>query len=238
MLSHRNLLAGGRERGDYLGNTADDVILAALPSSFDAGLSQLTTTLTPAPTSCWSNYLLPTRPGPAVRPAPGHRARRGAPAVDPAAAQNWPAEATRHLRYFANTGGRMPRPTLTRLRELFPAGRALPDVRPDRGVPRHLPGPGRGRPPPGLDRQGHPQRRGAGGPARRHAVRPDEEGELVHAARWSRRATGCDPERDGGAVQPRARRQGAARTRSRCGPATSPAGTRRASSTSSGASTR
>jgi acyl-CoA synthetase (AMP-forming)/AMP-acid ligase II len=40
------------------------------------------------------------------------------------AEQSWPAEATRSLRYFANTGGRMPRTTLTRLRELFP--QALP----------------------------------------------------------------------------------------------------------------
>ena len=37
------------------------------------------------------------------------------------AEQEWPAEATASLRYFANTGGRMPRPLLTRLREHFPA---------------------------------------------------------------------------------------------------------------------
>ncbi len=36
------------------------------------------------------------------------------------AALDWPAEATRRLRYFANTGGRMPRHTLDRLREIFP----------------------------------------------------------------------------------------------------------------------
>jgi acyl-CoA synthetase (AMP-forming)/AMP-acid ligase II len=37
------------------------------------------------------------------------------------AAQDWPAEATGRLRYFANTGGRMPRATLARLRTIFPA---------------------------------------------------------------------------------------------------------------------
>ena len=35
----------------------------------------------------------------------------------------WPAEATRTLRYFANTGGRMPRATLDRLRALFPSAK-------------------------------------------------------------------------------------------------------------------
>ena len=38
--------------------------------------------------------------------------------------QAWPEEASRSLRYFANTGGRMPRATLGRLRTLFP--HALP----------------------------------------------------------------------------------------------------------------
>jgi acyl-CoA synthetase (AMP-forming)/AMP-acid ligase II len=39
------------------------------------------------------------------------------------AGQRWPAEATASMRYFANTGGRMPRPTLDRLREIFPQAR-------------------------------------------------------------------------------------------------------------------
>ena len=37
--------------------------------------------------------------------------------------QEWPEEATRSLRYFANTGGRMPRATLDRLRAIFPAAK-------------------------------------------------------------------------------------------------------------------
>ena len=46
VLSHRNLIAGAESVSQYLENTADDVILAALPLSFDAGLSQLTTAFT------------------------------------------------------------------------------------------------------------------------------------------------------------------------------------------------
>ena len=34
--------------------------------------------------------------------------------------QEWPAEATQSLRYFANTGGRMPKATLKKLRAIFP----------------------------------------------------------------------------------------------------------------------
>jgi acyl-CoA synthetase (AMP-forming)/AMP-acid ligase II len=36
------------------------------------------------------------------------------------AEQEWPADAAARLRYFANTGGRMPKPLLDRLRSLFP----------------------------------------------------------------------------------------------------------------------
>ena len=34
--------------------------------------------------------------------------------------QTWPAKAAENLRYFANTGGHLPRPTLDRLRSIFP----------------------------------------------------------------------------------------------------------------------
>ena len=54
VLSHRNLLVGAESVSGYLDNTADDVILAALPLSFDAGLSQLTTAFASARTWCWS----------------------------------------------------------------------------------------------------------------------------------------------------------------------------------------
>jgi len=43
MLSHRNLLAGAGSVAAYLGNHGGDTLLAALPLSFDAGFSQLTT---------------------------------------------------------------------------------------------------------------------------------------------------------------------------------------------------
>ncbi|RLA52043.1 MAG: acyl-CoA ligase (AMP-forming), exosortase A system-associated, partial [Gammaproteobacteria bacterium] len=43
VLSHRNMVAGANSVASYLENTAQDRLLAVLPLSFDAGLSQLTT---------------------------------------------------------------------------------------------------------------------------------------------------------------------------------------------------
>lgn len=120
VLSHRNLLVGGASVSEYLHNDEDDVILAALPLSFDAGFSQLTTACTVGAHVVLVNYLLP---GDVVRLCATHRVT-GLTCVPPLwiqlTEQQWPEEAARGLRYFANTGGRMPRATLDKLRALFP----------------------------------------------------------------------------------------------------------------------
>ncbi|MET0860923.1 MAG: AMP-binding protein, partial [Microbacterium sp.] len=120
VLSHRNLLVGAESVSTYLHNTSDDVILSALPLSFDAGLSQITTAFCVGAHVILLNYLLP-------REVPVLCARHGVTgltAVPPLWLQladvPWPEEAARRLRYFANTGGRMPRPALDRLRATFP----------------------------------------------------------------------------------------------------------------------
>jgi acyl-CoA ligase (AMP-forming) (exosortase A-associated) len=120
VLSHRNLLVGGASVSEYLENNGDDVILAVLPLSFDAGFSQLTTAFTVGAHVVLVNFLLGRD---VVRLCAEHRVT-GLTCVPPLwiqlAEQEWPAEATRHLRYFANTGGRMPRATLGKLRAIFP----------------------------------------------------------------------------------------------------------------------
>jgi acyl-CoA ligase (AMP-forming) (exosortase A-associated) len=120
VLSHRNLLAGGESVSRYLENDADDVILAALPLSFDAGFSQLTTAFTAGAHVVLVNYLLARD---VVRLCAKHRVT-GLTCVPPLwiqlAEQEWPADAAAAMRYFANTGGRMPRATLDRLRAIFP----------------------------------------------------------------------------------------------------------------------
>jgi acyl-CoA ligase (AMP-forming) (exosortase A-associated) len=120
VLSHRNVLTGGASVSQYLGNHEDDVILAALPLSFDAGFSQLTTAFTVGAHVVLVNYLLARD---VVRLCAKHGVT-GLTAVPPLwiqlTEQEWPAEATRSLRYFANTGGRMPKATLKKLRAIFP----------------------------------------------------------------------------------------------------------------------
>ncbi|MBX3638140.1 MAG: AMP-binding protein, partial [Rubrivivax sp.] len=59
VLSHRNMVAGAKSVASYLGNGPHDTLLAALPLSFDAGFSQLTTAFHSGARVVLLNYLLP-----------------------------------------------------------------------------------------------------------------------------------------------------------------------------------
>ena len=87
-----------------------------LPLSFDAGFSQLTTGFHAGARVVLLNHLVPRDVITALR----QEHVTGLTAVPPLyiqlAQQQWPPEIGEHLRYFANTGGRMPLETLTRLR--------------------------------------------------------------------------------------------------------------------------
>ena len=120
VLSHRNMVAGARSVASYLGNTAADRILAVLPLSFDAGLSQLTTAFSVGASVVLMDYLLPRD----VLRAVARYGVTGLAAVPPLWNQlrdlEWPAEAVRSLRYITNTGGAMPVPTTRALQETLP----------------------------------------------------------------------------------------------------------------------
>lgn len=122
VLSHRNMVAGAKSVASYLENRSDDVLLAALPLSFDAGFSQLTTAFHSGASVVLLNYLLPKD---VVRAVVAHRVT-GLTAVPPLWIQltqvKWPDVAA-HFRYFANTGGRMPFETLRSLRTLLPSAK-------------------------------------------------------------------------------------------------------------------
>ena len=139
VLSHRNMVAGAKSVASYLGNHGDDTLLAALPLSFDAGFSQLTTAFHAGARVALINYLLPRD----VINALVRERVTGLTAVPPLYIQlsqlDWPASIGEHLRYFANTGGRMPLETLKALRSRVPRAKTLPDVRPDRSLPLDLP---------------------------------------------------------------------------------------------------
>ena len=120
VLSHRNMVAGGKSVAQYLENHAQDRILAALPLSFDAGFSQLTTAFHSGASVTLINHLVPRD----VITAVERYGITGLTAVPPLwiqlAQQKWPDAARKSLRYIANTGGRMPKATLDQLRAALP----------------------------------------------------------------------------------------------------------------------
>lgn len=123
VLSHRNMVAGAKSVATYLDNRPTDTLLAALPLSFDAGFSQLTTAFFRGARVVLLNYLLPRD----VLRAMERERVTGLTAVPPLYIQlttlEWPAAINDNLRYFANTGGRMPRETLNALRQRVPAAK-------------------------------------------------------------------------------------------------------------------
>jgi acyl-CoA ligase (AMP-forming) (exosortase A-associated) len=123
VLSHRNLLAGAKSVAEYLGNNPDDSILAALPLSFDAGFSQLTTTFHAGARVVLLNYLMPRD---IVKALECERIT-GMTAVPPLwlqlASLSIPEAVGKTLRYIANTGGHLPTPTLHKLLQGLPQAR-------------------------------------------------------------------------------------------------------------------
>jgi acyl-CoA ligase (AMP-forming) (exosortase A-associated) len=120
VLSHRNMVAGAKSVASYLANCPSDTLLAALPLSFDAGFSQLTTGFHSGARVVLLNYLLPRD----VLKEMLRERVTGLTAVPPLYIQlsqlEWPSGINESLRYFANTGGRMPRETLQALRKKVP----------------------------------------------------------------------------------------------------------------------
>lgn len=123
VLSHRNMVAGAKSVASYLENGPHDTVLAALPLSFDAGFSQLSTAFHAGARVVLLNYLMPRD----VLKALAQEGVTGLTAVPPLFIQlaqlEWPTTINQRLRYFANTGGRMPRETLNALRQRVPSAK-------------------------------------------------------------------------------------------------------------------
>lgn len=120
VLSHKNMVTGAKSVASYLQNDEEDVILSALPLSFDAGFSQLTTAFFSGAKVILVNYLTAQD---LIDLMSRHKVT-GITAVPPLYIQlihlKWPKDVAENLRYFANTGGRMPFEILQKLRNLFP----------------------------------------------------------------------------------------------------------------------
>lgn len=123
VLSHRNMVAGAKSVAGYLGNHPGDSLLAALPLSFDAGFSQLSTAFHAGARVVLLNYLMPRD----IVKALERERITGLTAVPPLwiqlAAQTLPQGLSTHLRYIANTGGHMPHNTLVALMKQLPGAR-------------------------------------------------------------------------------------------------------------------
>jgi acyl-CoA ligase (AMP-forming) (exosortase A-associated) len=120
VLSHRNMVAGAISVAAYLQNDAQDRILAVLPLSFDAGFSQLTTGFLVGAEVVLADYYL-ARDAVKIAADAGVTGITGVPPLWAQLADaQWPEPARRSIRYFATTGGVMPKALLDRLRALFP----------------------------------------------------------------------------------------------------------------------
>ncbi|WP_372626982.1 acyl-CoA ligase (AMP-forming), exosortase A system-associated [Arsukibacterium sp.] len=119
VLSQRNMLVGASSVASYLHNTADDVILALLPLSFDYGLSQLTTAFSVGASVVLLDFFLVQD---VVRAVVQHKVT-GIAAVPPLWAQlakaKWPEGSSDTVRYLTNSGGAMPQPLLNQLQTIF-----------------------------------------------------------------------------------------------------------------------
>jgi acyl-CoA ligase (AMP-forming) (exosortase A-associated) len=123
--SQRNVVVGAQIVSTYLENVPEDRILSALPLNFDAGMSQFTTSLRAGATL----HLLRSRlPGDLLKALRRHEIT-GVTGVPPLwallirGAKSLRENPLTHLRYLANTGGRIPQANLDELRNLLePAG--------------------------------------------------------------------------------------------------------------------
>lgn len=125
VLSHRNMVCGAQSVAEYLGNTAQDRLLAVLPFSFDYGLSQLTTAFLTGASVVLLNYLMPRD----VIRAAERDAITGLAAVPPLWIQlaqlDWPDSVVARLRYITNSGGAMPSKVVHHLRQKLPRTRVF-----------------------------------------------------------------------------------------------------------------
>ncbi|MDQ3912957.1 MAG: AMP-binding protein [Actinomycetota bacterium] len=123
--SQRNIVVGAQIVSTYLQNTPEDRILSALPLNFDAGMSQFTTSVRVGATLVLQRSRLP---GDLLKGLKRHEIT-GVTGVPPLwtlllrSAKSLEEEPLTHLRYLANTGGRIPQANLDELRRLLePSG--------------------------------------------------------------------------------------------------------------------
>jgi long-chain acyl-CoA synthetase len=125
MMSHQNIVAAATSINAYVDNTRDDIILSALPLSFDYGLYQvLMASKVGATVVLESSFAYPALALQIMR----REQATGFPLVPTMAAlllrmKNLKPGSFPHLRYITNTAAALPPAHIARLQELFPTTR-------------------------------------------------------------------------------------------------------------------
>ncbi|MEZ5550286.1 MAG: AMP-binding protein [Pseudomonadales bacterium] len=123
MVSHSNLAFGVDSVVTYLGIDHTDRILCSLPFSFDYGLNQLLSAVAVGACAVLLDYFHAQQ---VLRTVESERitALAGVPTMwVQLAAQEWPRDVARSLRYITNSGDRLPPRTLAILRDRLPDAR-------------------------------------------------------------------------------------------------------------------
>jgi acyl-CoA ligase (AMP-forming) (exosortase A-associated) len=124
VFSHANVLAGARSVAAYLKLCSEDRILAALPLSFDAGFSQLSTGLMSGATVVLHDYVLAQDCLRTIASEAISVLTAVPPLWSQLAGLEW-GEQGKSLRLMANTGGHMPGPVLRQLRVKAPLAQVV-----------------------------------------------------------------------------------------------------------------
>lgn len=124
VITHRNLIDGARIVSQYLHITPDDRLLGMLPFNFDYGLNQLLSALYIGCTIVLYQYFMPN----GLLKVLKDEHITGLAAIPPIWAGVFnpklcklSAEQFPQLRYITNSGGKIPVPTVKKIRETFPA---------------------------------------------------------------------------------------------------------------------
>ncbi|WP_448565177.1 acyl-CoA ligase (AMP-forming), exosortase A system-associated [Thalassotalea ganghwensis] len=123
VLSHSNIALGAQSVVTYLENNEDDVILAALPLSFDYGFNQITTSFLSNATCVLLNYLFPNDILRAVKRYQVTGLAGVPPLWHQLSRQDKLLNDGVSLRYFTNSGGALALPILDKLLSLLPTAK-------------------------------------------------------------------------------------------------------------------
>jgi acyl-CoA ligase (AMP-forming) (exosortase A-associated) len=124
-ISHRNLVVGASSVALYLGLHSNDRIFSALPLSFDAGLSQLTTAFHVGASVILHNYFQPQVALKALEEEKATVLTAVPPLWSQLLRTARPGSVNRCVRLVANTGGHMPLATLKLLQQFVPEARVF-----------------------------------------------------------------------------------------------------------------